>query len=468
MKQYDVVVIGAGSGGLVAALTAQRRGARVAMLEKDKVGGECTHSGCVPSKTMISSARLYHAMGQAPIHGLPAVDATAGFDFGRVMEHVDNVVQGIYQHEQPAYFQDLGIDVYIHPDGAQFIDNRTIRMGDDVMQADYSVISTGSSPRMIAHEGSETLQALTNENFWALREQPHSVVFLGGGVISAELGQVLARFGTQVTIIDRNSRILKTTDEEVGVLATEMLEHEGIQIMTDSEVTSCQQLEQGKIKINLVQKGESQVLYAETIFAALGRVPNIGGLDLERAGVTYNDRGIKTNQYLQTSAPNIYACGDVTSPAKFTHMASYQADICIENILGGGNHAVNDLSLVPWAIFTEPEIAHVGLTETEARAKHGTVHISRVATESVDRFITESDTAGFLKVVLDENDVILGADAIGAHAGEWIQFFTLALQNKLSIQSIADTIFVYPTFSEIVKKSATRYLRTRQADTQKA
>jgi len=270
-----------------------------------------------------------------------------------------------------------------------------------------------------------------------------------------------------VTIIDRNARILKATDEEVGALATELLQREGIQILTNAEVTTCQQLAPGRIKINLAQAGEPRELYAENIFAALGRVPNIEGLNLERAGVTYTDRGIKTNPYLQTSAANIYACGDVTSPAKFTHMASYQAEICIENILGG-NHVLNDLSLVPWAIFTEPEIAHVGLTEAEARAKLGTVRVSRVAAGSVDRFITESATTGFLKVVLDANDMILGADAIGAHAGEWIQFFTLALRARLPIQSIAETIFVYPTFSEIVKKSATRYLRARQADGTKA
>jgi pyruvate/2-oxoglutarate dehydrogenase complex dihydrolipoamide dehydrogenase (E3) component len=464
MKQYDIAVIGAGSGGLVAALTAQRRGARVAMLEKKKIGGECTHSGCVPSKTLISSARLYHAMGQASRQGLPAADAVAGFDFGRVMEHVDDVVQSIYANEQPDHFQELGIDVYVHSSGAQFLDNRRIRIGDDVIEADFSVISTGSSPRMIAHEGSEMIRALTNENFWALREQPRSVVFLGGGVISAELGQVLARFGTQVTIIDRNARILKATDEEVGALAAELLQREGIRILTNAEVTTCQQLEPGRIRINLMQAGESRELYAENIFAALGRVPNIGGLALERAGVTYNDREIATNEYLQTSAANIYACGDVTSPAKFTHMASYQAEICVENILVG-NHVRNDRSLVPWAIFTEPEIAHVGLTETEARAKHGAVQVSRVAASSVDRFITERDTAGFLKVLMNEDDSILGADAIGAHAGEWIQFFTLAMKAGLPIQTIADTIFVYPTFSEIVKKSGTRYLRARQFGT---
>jgi pyruvate/2-oxoglutarate dehydrogenase complex dihydrolipoamide dehydrogenase (E3) component len=460
MKQYAIAVIGGGSGGLVAALTAKRRGARVALLEKNKVGGECTHSGCIPSKTLISSARLYHALRQTAAHGLPSAELETNLDFARVMEHVDSVVQIVYRNEQPEHFRDLGIDVYLHPSGAQFTSSNEIHIGSDTVRADYSVIATGSSPRMISHEGSESLQALTNENFWELRKQPRSIAFLGGGVISVELGQSLARFGTHVTIVERNSRILHRIDEEVGELAADSLRREGVQILTDSEVVSCQQLGPDHIKINIVQNGVHQELFAESIFAALGRTPNCGGMRLERAGVQYTRSGIVTNEFLQTTAPNIYACGDVTTPAKFTHVASYQADICVENILQG-NHRVNDLSAVPWAIFMEPEIGHIGLTEMQARRKHGKVNVSCVNTASVDRFITESETAGFLKLVLDENDVILGADAIGAHAGEWVQFFTLAMKSKMSIQTIADTIFTYPIFSEIVKKAVTRYLRNK-------
>jgi pyruvate/2-oxoglutarate dehydrogenase complex dihydrolipoamide dehydrogenase (E3) component len=461
MKQYDIAVIGAGSGGLVAALTAQRRGLRVALLEKNKIGGECTHSGCVPSKTFISSARLYHAMQQAERHGLPGLAAPAKVDFARVMEHVNEVVQSVYQNEQPAHFEQLGMDVYIHPGGAQFLSKNEIQIGDDTIWANYIVIATGSSPRMAPHEGGENLPVLTNENFWGLREQPDTILFLGGGVISVELGQCLARFGTQVTIIDRNDRIMKVADEEVSALATELLQREGIRILTNAEVVNCQQAAGSQVKVTVDQQGELQELLAERVFVALGRTPNLAGLQLERAGVAYSERGIETNQFLQTSAPNIYACGDVTSPAKFTHVASYQAEICIENILNG-NQRVNDLSVVPWAIFMEPEVAHVGLIEAEARRKHGQVTVSHVNTNSIDRFITESDTVGFLKLILDENDVILGADAIGAHAGEWIQFFTLAIKQGLSLQQIADTIFAYPTFAEIVKKVVTRYLRTRE------
>jgi pyruvate/2-oxoglutarate dehydrogenase complex dihydrolipoamide dehydrogenase (E3) component len=462
MKQYDIAVIGAGSGGLVAALTAQRRGARVVLIERYKIGGECTHFGCVPSKTLIASARLFRSFKKSAQHGLPQVELSTALDFGQVMEHVNQVVQGIYANEQPAHFEGLGIDVYIDPAGASFLNNNEIQIGGEIIWADYTVISTGSSPRMAPHEGSEILDVLTNENFWDLRDLPRSIVFLGGGVISAELGQSLARFGSAVTIIDRNPRILKAADEAVSALAAEILQQEGVQILTNAEVIMCRQIASGKINLSIVQNGQQKGMTAEHIFVALGRTPNTSGLQLEKANVAYSDKGIEVNNFLQTTTPNIYACGDVASPAKFTHMASYQAEICVENILND-NHVENDLSIVPWAIFMEPEIGHVGLTEAEARRKFGEVIVSQVNTSSIDRFITEGETVGFLKLVMDKNDVILGADAMGIHAGEWIQFLTLAIKQKLTLQALAETIFIYPTFSEIVKKAATRYLRAKQS-----
>ncbi len=460
MKKYDIAVIGAGSGGLVAALTAKRRGASVAMIEKDKIGGECTHSGCVPSKSLISSARLYHAMNNAKEHGLPQIDIKDQFEFSQVMEHVNQIIEGIYAHEQPAYFEGLGIDTYVNDTGATFLNKHEIQIGDEVIWAKNTIISTGSSPRMAPHDGSETLTFLSNQNVWDIRELPKSIVFLGGGVISVEIGQSLARFGSDVTIIERDSQILKVVDPEVSALASKMLEKEGVKILTNSEVTFCAQEAPQKIKLSVTQDGEEKEIYAEHIFVALGRTPNTAGLGLDKAGIAYSEYGIQVNEFLQTSAPNIYACGDVASRAKFTHMASYQAEICVDNILEG-NHIKNDTSIIPWAIFMEPEIGHVGLTEAEARNQYEQVNISRVDTASVDRFITERETSGFLKVIMDENDHILGADAIGTHAGEWIQFFTLAIKQKMSIQAFAETIFIYPTFSEIVKKAATRYLRTK-------
>ena len=223
MKQYDIAVIGAGSAGLVAALTANRRGAQVAMIEKDKIGGDCTHSGCIPSKTIINAAKTFHAMKHTESLGLPRVHTTTDFEFAKVMEHVDSVVQSIYEHEKPEIFQDTGIDVFIHPSGAKFSNNKEIQIGDEIIHAEYTIICTGSSPKMVTIEGHRREDILTTDNFWQIRERPAPIVFLGGEVIAAEIGQAMARFGCEVTIIDRHPRILKVVDEEVGDAAIQIL-----------------------------------------------------------------------------------------------------------------------------------------------------------------------------------------------------------------------------------------------------
>lgn len=462
MDRYDVAVIGAGSAGLVAALTANRAGRKVVLVEKHKVGGECTHSGCVPSKTFINSAKVFHARKSFPTLGLPPVQAGT-LEFARVMEHVDAVVQGIYAHEQPSAFQAQGIDVFVDNAGARFLSAQEIQVGDKVLQSDYTVLCTGSAPQVIPIAGHRMEDILTNESFWRLREQPPEVMFLGGGVIAAELGQSLARLGTQVTIVDLGPRILGVVDDEVAAVAIAALQSEGIRLISSSKVVSCDVREGGPNTVYVEQNGEKRQFETNArLFAAMGRVPNIAGLDLEKAGIAYDRRGIQTNDYLQTTAPNIYAAGDVTTPFKFTHTASYQANLCIHNILHG-NQKQNDLSVLPWAIFMEPEIGHVGLSEAQARKMHGDVRVFKVGTDSVDRFLTESKTTGFMKVVLDESDNILGADAVGAHSGEWIQFVTMAMKNKLPITAFTEMIFAYPTFSEIVQKLFSRYLRSKAA-----
>jgi pyruvate/2-oxoglutarate dehydrogenase complex dihydrolipoamide dehydrogenase (E3) component len=430
------------------------------MIEKNKIGGECTHSGCVPSKTFINSAKTYHALKGMEALGLPSAQP-GQFEFAKVMEYVDSVVQGIYEHEKPQVFQDQGIDVFVHSSGAKFLNNKEIQIGDQVIEAEHTVVCTGSSPRVVPIVGHSVGDILTNESFWHIREQPSSIAFLGGGVISAELGQVMARFGTQVTIVDRGHRILRVMDDEVAELAIAALKEDGIRTVNNAEVSSCELRADGRNVVYMEQLGEMAELETDAVlFAAMGRVPNTEGLDLEMAAVEYDRRGIKTNEYLQTMADNIYAAGDVTTPYKFTHTASYQARVCIANILRG-NHVVNDLSVLPWAIFMDPEIGHVGMSEAQAREAYDNVRVFKVGAGSVDRFITEGKTTGFMKVVMDENDNILGADAIGAEAGEWIQFITVAMKNRLPITAFTDMIFTYPTFSEIVQKAFSRYLRTK-------
>ena len=463
MKEYDIIVIGAGSGGLVAALEANRRGAKVAMLEKNKIGGECTHSGCVPSKALINVAKHYAAMEEAPSLGLPAVDMVGQFNFASAMEHVASIVDGVYAHEQPEAFQNAGIEPYIHPSGAKFLDEHTVQIGDDLLKAKNIIICTGSSPRLLPTKGNEPVEFLNNENFWELREQPKSIAFLGGGVISAELGQALARFGSEVTIIDRNPRILKVVDDDVAAYAIDLLKKDGIKMVTDANVEVCSAKENGQVCLHIKQGDDDNqsehTLDVDQLFVAIGRVANTGGMDLEKAGVAYTRYGITVNETLQTSVPHIYAVGDVAERAKFTHVAAYQAELVVKNILYG-TEIKNDLSLLPWAIFTDPEIGHVGLSEAQAREAHETVQVFQVDA-SIDRFITDSKVGGLLKVVMDGDNKILGGTGVGAHAGEWIQLLTVAIHAGMRAEEISTMIFAYPTYSELVKKAFTRFLRTK-------
>ena len=456
MKSYDLAVIGAGSAGLVAATTAHRLGLKTILIEKNKIGGECTHYGCVPSKALINSAKAFHAFTKTAELGLPEVAVADQLDFSKVMQSVDDIVQGIYSHETPEVFEKIGIDVMVHNSGAHFLDKTTIQVGGETISCKYSIICTGSSPRKLDIPGSENIDFLHNENFWEIRKQPSSIAFIGGGVISAELGQALTRFGTEVTIVDHNPEILRVIDEEAQKVICDIFEKEGIKIVGEAEPIRFE----GKHLI-LNQNGEEILIDVEKIFVAIGRVPNVSGIQLENALIEYSDQGIKTNEFLQTNTSNIYSCGDVTTPYKFTHTASHQANICVHNILNG-NSKSNDLSVLPWAIFTDPEIAHVGLSEKAARHKFGdSIQVFKVDA-TIDRFITDRKTVGFLKVIFDENDLVIGANAIGQHAGEWLRMLTLVIKNKIPAESMADTIFAYPTYSEIVKKAFSRFLRTKQ------
>jgi pyruvate/2-oxoglutarate dehydrogenase complex dihydrolipoamide dehydrogenase (E3) component len=457
---YDVVILGAGGGGITAAFEAQRRGAKVALIEKHKIGGECTHSGCVPSKALIDVAKHYHSMTNSAAHGLHAVDVRAGFEFKTAMEHVKSIIDGVYAHEQPQRFNDLGIDTYIHPSGASFIDDHTVAIGDDTVRGEQLIIATGSGPRLLPTSAENPVETLNNENFWALRKQPESIAFLGGGVISAELGQSLARFGTKVKIIDRHTRILGAIDPDIAQHLIDIFAQMGIEMITGANATVCSRDSSGKVCIDIEQpNNQTGQLLVDELFVAIGRVPNIDGLNLEAAGIEYTRHGVTVNDKMQTSVPHICAVGDVASRAKFSHVANYQAEIVVRNMLKVSDREI-ELSPLPWAIFTDPEIGHVGMTEAEAREKHDGIQTFKVDA-ATDRFITDSKTGGFLKIVMDSDNRLLGATGIGAHAGEWVQCLTLPIKMGLKAEDIADAIFAYPTYAEIVKKACSRFLRTK-------
>jgi pyruvate/2-oxoglutarate dehydrogenase complex dihydrolipoamide dehydrogenase (E3) component len=458
MEKYDICVIGAGSGGLVAATTANRLGARTALVEKYKIGGECLHLGCVPSKTFIASAKAYHMIKNSKKFGLPEIKIK-NFNFADVMGRVNSVVGSIYQHESPQVFRDMGIDVYMKT--AEFITNKQLKVGgDSIIEADYFIICTGSSPLILPIPGLDTISYNTNETFWEMQHLPDSMLFIGGGPISVEIGQSLARFGCNITIVELSERILSSEDEEISEDLKKLLIEEGVQILTNSKVVSLKK-KTSQVIVTIESGGKTKDLTVDSIFLSIGRKPNIDDLNLESAGVKYSRRGLEVNEYLQTSATNIFACGDIVGPFKFTHTGSYQADIVVNNILNEEKKK-NDLSVLPWTIFTDPEIAHVGLTEKQAREQNNiNPHVLRVDASGIDRFIAEGKTRGFIKIILDENDLVIGANAFCAHSGEYIQILTQAIKYKLPIQGLAETIYAYPTFAEIIRKAFVRYMRTK-------
>lgn len=461
MDQYDLIVIGAGSAGLVAATSGHRAGLKTALIEKRKIGGECTHSGCVPSKALLNAAKHYKALDNFKTLGL-GKPKKSKVNFAKVMDSVQGIIDGIYEHEKPELFQDMGIDTIVHKSGARFIDKNTIQVGKRKLTSKAFVICTGSSPRIIPIKGFKEKQFLHNDNFWKLRKQPKHIVFVGGGVISVELGSALRSLGSKVTILEYASKILGPIDSDVTDYMVNKLKEDGISIKTNVRITGIKR-DSSKLgnKVCYTIDGRKNNVKADFIFQSVGRQPNTEGLDLDKASIKFSPKGIETDKFLETSQKNIFACGDCTTPLKFTHTASHQANIIINN-LTQKKKKENDLSVLPWAVFTSPEIGHVGLTQQEAENTYGKENITVFKVDAaIDRFITDRKTGGFIKVVFNDKDQVLGADAIGAHAGEWIQLITFIIKNNISAPQVADTIFAYPTYSEIIKKVFTRYLRSK-------
>ena len=462
MKKYDVIVIGAGSAGLVAATSAHRAGLKTAMIERRKIGGECTHSGCVPSKALLNAAKHYKALDDFKDLGL-GKQKKPKVNFAKVMKSIHNIIDGIYEHEKPELFQKMGIDTIVHKSGARFIDKNTIVINKKKLKADNFIICTGSSPNIIPIKGLKESKFIHNDNFWELKNLPKHIVFIGGGVISVELGSALNSLGSRVTILEYAPKILGPIDSDVTDYMVGKLSEEGLNIKTDVRITEIKKNNNPKLKHKVCFKinGKKQNIKADYIFQSVGRKPNTDGLDLEKAAIKYSRRGIETNSFLETSQSNIFACGDCTTPFKFTHTASHQANIIINNLTKSKKKR-NDLSILPWAVFTSPEISHVGLTQAEAEAKYGKANVKVFRVDAtIDRFITDRKIGGFIKVVFNKKDQVLGADAVGAHAGEWIQLITFIIKNRISAEKVADTIFAYPTYSEIIKKVFTRYLRSK-------
>jgi pyruvate/2-oxoglutarate dehydrogenase complex dihydrolipoamide dehydrogenase (E3) component len=456
MKEYDVCVIGAGSAGLVAATMANRLGAKTSLVESNVIGGECLNSGCIPSKTFLHSANLFYNWKNASGIGLPTgtVDEP---DLGKIMGHVKNVINSMSKNENEQTFQNMGIDVYTGK--SYFVSNNILSVNGRELSSKYFIICTGSLPVIPHIETLQDIPYLTNNNFWDQDKLPRKTFIMGAGPIGIELGQALSRLGSEVYIATRSGTILQKEDDEIAIEMKKILTNEGINFLDNVKVKEFKK-DGSRIIVKYDKNESADVLAVDAVLVAIGRKPNITELKLENAGVEYTKKGILVNDELKTTSENIYACGDVIGKYLFTHAASYYAEIAINNILKM-EKITTSRSIMPWVTFTDPEIAHIGLTEKEARGKFQDITILHIDA-NLDRFVTESKTMGFFKIILDKNDTIIGAHAVCPHAGEKIQTLTMAMQHHISILEFVRTIYPYPTFSEIVKKAFTRYLRGKQ------
>ncbi len=464
--QYNLVVIGAGTAGLVTAAGAAILGGKVALIEKHLMGGDCTNVGCVPSKTMIRSARVVADMQQARQFGI-GTPSEIDVDFPAVMERLRRIRADISPHDSAERFQrEFGVDVFFG--NASFSGANTVEVARKTLRFKKAAIATGSSPAQLSVEGLEEAGYLTNENVFSLTERPNRLAVIGGGYISCELAQTFRRLGSEVVLLHRHSRILNREDADAADVVQQAFEREGVRLILKSQIKRVERQNDQKV-IRYEVNGQENALTVDEILVGVGRSPNVEGLNLEAVGVKFNPQGIIVDDYLQTTNPRIYAVGDVCMKWKFTHAANAAARIVIQNslfsVFGIGRKKLSSLTM-PWCTYTDPEVAHVGLYE---QAQRGTeVETICISLSQVDRAIIDGEAAGFAKVHLKKGtDKILGATIVARHAGEMISEITLAMTNNLGLQAIANTIHPYPTQSEAIRQVADEYSLKRLKSFQK-
>ncbi len=441
---YDLVIIGGGSGGLVVASAAAQLKAKVALVEKDRLGGDCLWYGCVPSKSLIHAARVAHEVKNSSRFGI--YTNPPEIKFAEANGHVAQVIKAIEPHDSPERFRGLGVEVIFG--SGQFIDKETFEVDGRKLTARAFVVSTGSRAAIPPVPGLKEAGYLTNEEVFSLTERPDSLAVIGAGPIGCELGQSFHRLGAEVTIIASRDQIMPKEDPEAAAIVQKEMEAEGIRILTQARVKEVKVIDGKKV----LQAGEHEIAVDEILVSA-GRSPNVDSLNLEAAGVEYDKKGIKVNQKLQTTNPKIYGCGDVIGGYQFTHVAGYEAVVALTNALFFPLSKVN-YRVIPWATFTDPELARVGMTEQQARERYGDdVQVLKQPFAGVDRAQAEAATAGFGKIITRGNGEILGAHLVGPSAGELIHEIVLAMSNNLKVSALTG-IHVYPTLSEVNSKAA--------------
>lgn len=454
--RYNLVVIGAGTAGLVTAAGAAGLGARVALIERDLLGGDCLNVGCVPSKGVISAARVAAAVRNAREFGVEVPDGV-NVNFATAMQRMRRLRARISSNDAATRFRDLGIDVYFGQ--AQFVDSNTVEVDGTQLNFKRAVIATGARAAAPPIPGLDSVDYLTNETLFSLTELPRRLGVIGAGPIGCEMAQAFAQLGSEVFLVEAEHGILPREDRDAADIVQETITRDGVTLLCCGQNLAIKH--RGGIRLVVASHGRSYDEPIDKLLVSVGRAPNVEHLNLEAVGVDYDKKGVRVNERMQTTNPRIYAAGDICSPYQFTHAADFMARIVIQNALFKGRKKSTSL-VIPWCTYTSPEIAHVGLYESQAKEKGIEVDTFVQEFRDVDRAVLDGDEDGFVKVhVKKGSDKIVGATIVARHAGDLISEISLAITHGLGLKKIGSAIHPYPTQAEAIRKLGDQYNRTR-------
>lgn len=467
--EFDSVVIGGGAAGLTASGITANFGAKTMMIEKAKLGGDCTWTGCVPSKVLLKAGKVAQQVREAGKYGL--IDREPDIDFKKVIKHVDEVRKEVYEDaDRPEIFEEMGIEV-VEGD-AKFVNAHTVEIklnnGETrKVTSRFFFIAAGGSAFVPPIRGIESVGYLTNDSLFEINELPQELVIIGGGPIGTEMSQAFTNLGSKVTVIDMADGIMMNDDPELTDILFEELKKQGVNYELGASVKSVSETG-GKVKVNIEVGGEEKVISGDKLLMATGRKPNLEGLGLDKAGVEFTKKGITINDSCRTNKKNIYAIGDIASKYQFTHMSEHMAKIATSRAMLKIPMKM-DMKHITWATFTSPEVAHVGATEKELKEKGEKFEVYRFPYSKIDRAITEGESVGLIKIFAKKfSGKILGASVVGAHAGEFISEYAVAMKNGVSLRNIADTMHPYPSWGLGARRAADQwYIKNQSAGTVK-
>ena len=452
---FDLGVLGGGAAGLTITAGAAQLGAKTLLVEKEPaLGGDCLHYGCVPSKTLIKTAKVYHEIKHAVKFGLPQVDIKP-VDFQQVSNRIRSVINVIQKHDSVERFCSLGARVEFGQ--AEFIDEHSIRLHGKIYSAKTWAIATGSSPASPPFDGLANVSYLTNKDIFYLDKLPVSMTILGGGPIAIEMAQAFNRLGTRVNVIQRSGQILSKEDRDMADTVMAQLSEEGVNFLLDSSIVEIKERD-GSKQVRFKKKaGEIDTIEAETLLVAMGRSPNVKGLGLENIGLTYSSKGLEVDNRLRTNHKHIYAAGDITGKYQFTHAAGYEGGIVISNAIFHLPRKA-DYTFLPWCTYTSPELASIGLNEKGATASGIKYSVWTEEFRNNDRSLAEGEETGWIKMLLDEKEKPIGVQILGPSGGDLLGEWAAILNGKVKLSTLAGAVHPYPTLAEINKRVAGSFL----------